>query len=56
VPKTREEAERLAKAQAGAPPQSPNYIPENAQGNGQTVEITAGDQTLDFALTGPPRK
>jgi hypothetical protein len=56
VPKTREEAERLAKAQAGKPPLSPNYIPEDAEGNNQTVEITGGEQTLDFALTGPPRK
>jgi hypothetical protein len=56
VPKTREEAERIAKAQAGKPPQSPNYIPEDAEGNNQTVEITGGEQTLDFALTGPPRQ
>jgi hypothetical protein len=33
-----------------------DYIPENAQGNNQTVEITSGDQTLNFDLKGPPRK
>jgi hypothetical protein len=33
-----------------------DYIPEDAEGNNQTVEINAGEQTLDFALTGPPRK
>jgi hypothetical protein len=32
-----------------------DYIPENAEGNNQTVEITRGDQTLNFDLTGPPR-
>lgn len=55
VPKSREEAERLAKAQAGKAPQSPNYIPENAEGNGEIVEITGSEQTLDLALIGPPR-
>ena len=30
-----------------------SVIPENAEGNNQTVEITEGQQTLDFALTGP---
>jgi hypothetical protein len=55
VPKTREEAEQLAKANAGKPPQSPDYISVNAEGNGQTVEVKEGDQTLDFAITGPPK-
>jgi hypothetical protein len=35
---------------------SANYIPTDAEGNSQTVEITDGEQTLDFALTGPPRQ
>jgi hypothetical protein len=43
--------------QAGATAQQPaNYIPVDAQGNGQSVVIKEGEQTLDFALTGPPRK
>jgi hypothetical protein len=32
-----------------------NYIPEDAEGNNQSVEIKDGSQTLDFAVTGPPR-
>jgi hypothetical protein len=32
-----------------------DYIPENAEGNAQAVEIEGGKQTLDFALKGPPR-
>lgn len=32
-----------------------DYIPENAEGNAQTVEIEGGKQTLDFAVKGPPR-
>jgi hypothetical protein len=32
-----------------------DYIPEDAEGNGQTVEITSGSNTLDFELKGPPR-
>jgi hypothetical protein len=35
--------------------QPTDYIPENAEGNGKTVEIEAGKSTLDFALKGPPR-
>lgn len=48
--RTREEAARQA---AANPSPQKELIPENAQGNGQTVEITSGEQTLDFALTGP---
>jgi hypothetical protein len=33
-----------------------DYIPVDAEGNQKQVDIVAGDQTLDFALTGPPRK
>ena len=32
-----------------------DYIPESADGNGQTVEIKRGEHTLDFDLKGPPR-
>jgi len=32
-----------------------DYIPEDAEGNNQTIEISSGDQTLDFNLKGPPR-
>jgi hypothetical protein len=31
-----------------------DYIPENADGNGQPVEIKGGRQSMDFALKGPP--
>ena len=54
VAATREEAAK--QAAAGGQKGSPNYIPENAKGNGQTVDIADGAQTLDFALTGPPRQ
>jgi hypothetical protein len=32
-----------------------DYIPEDAKGNSQSVDITGGAQTLDFELEGPPR-
>jgi hypothetical protein len=32
-----------------------DYIPEDAKGNSQSVDITGGAQTLDFVLEGPPR-
>ena len=31
------------------------YIPASAQGNNRPVEITGGQQTLNFDLKGPPR-
>jgi hypothetical protein len=34
--------------------QPADYIPEDAEGNSQTVDIEAGANTLDFALKGPP--
>lgn len=46
--RTREEATRQ-------PSSSPNYIPEDAAGNKQTVDVASGGQTFDFILTGPPR-
>lgn len=48
-PMTREQAAQ----QASAPP--PNYIPETADGNSQTVEVPSGGGTIDFKITGPPR-
>jgi hypothetical protein len=59
VPLTHEESDRLAaEARASGKPLagSAEYIPEDAQGNKQVVDITGGQQTLDFAITGPPRK
>jgi hypothetical protein len=32
-----------------------DYIPEKADGNGRSVEIEGGSQSLDFAVKGPPR-
>jgi hypothetical protein len=32
-----------------------DYIPEDAKGNSQSVDITGGAQNLDFVLEGPPR-
>jgi hypothetical protein len=34
--------------------QPADYIPDDAEGNSQTVDVEGG-ATLDFALTGPPR-
>jgi hypothetical protein len=48
-PLTREEAAK----EAGLPPA--NYIPANAEGNSKVVEVSGGQQTLDFAITGPAR-
>lgn len=58
APLSHEESDRLAaEARAsGKPLAGPaEYIPEDAQGNNQSVEITGQQQTLDFAITGPPR-
>jgi hypothetical protein len=57
-----EEAARLAnEARAagnmGADVADPtDYIPADAAGNNTEVEVTNGDQTLDFEVTGPPRR
>lgn len=40
---------------AGQVSEAADYIPEDAEGNGKTVEITAGSQTIDFDVKGPPR-
>lgn len=50
---SREEAAKQSAERRKGPPQQ---IPEDAAGNGQTVEIKSGDQVLDFAITGPPRQ
>jgi hypothetical protein len=50
-----EAAKAAGKEWAGNVSEPADYIPEAAEGNGQTVEITPGPQTLDFAITGPPR-
>jgi hypothetical protein len=48
-----EAAKQSAERRKKGPPQ---HIPEDAAGNGQTLEVKSGDQVLDFALTGPPRQ
>ena|SRR5437762_3699055 len=51
--------EELAKAaQQGARPAAPppNLMPANAAGNGATIEIKAGNQTLNFDLKKPAAK
>jgi hypothetical protein len=40
---------------AGHVSEAADYIPEDAEGNGRTVEITSGSQTIDFDVKGPPR-
>lgn len=52
VPQSREEADAAAKAGTF---KLPDYIAEDAAGNSQEVDVTGGGQTLDFAITGPPR-
>lgn len=39
---------------AGHLSEAADYIAADAQGNSKQVEITSGDQKLDFAITGPP--
>ncbi|QDT74451.1 hypothetical protein I41_36470 [Lacipirellula limnantheis] len=55
VPKTREEADALARQNQGRSLPA-NYIPEDAAGNAQEVNVSGGGETLDFAITGPPRE
>jgi hypothetical protein len=40
---------------AGHVSEAADYIPENAEGNSKTVDITSGLQTIDFEVKGPPR-
>jgi hypothetical protein len=35
--------------------QQADYIPDDADGNGTTIEVEGGRQSLDFALKGAPR-
>jgi hypothetical protein len=53
APNTREEAAKARQSPQNQP--AAPLIPADAEGNNQTVEIKPGEQTLDFALTGPPR-
>jgi hypothetical protein len=60
APLTRESYEKAAEeARAAGRQESPlgpnEYIPADAEGNNQPVEITGGQQTLNFDLKGPPR-
>jgi hypothetical protein len=56
-----EEAARMANenkapgALAGHVSEAADYIPADAEGNSREVEITSGSQSIDFAITGPPR-
>lgn len=50
-----EEAKKAGKSWGGHMSEPADYIPEDAQGNSSVVEIEPGEQTLDFAITGPPR-
>jgi hypothetical protein len=50
-----EEAKAAGKSTLDHFGQPADYIPDNAEGNGQTVDIDSGANTLDFALKGPPR-
>jgi hypothetical protein len=48
-------ADRKAKGDATGLIESADVIPANAEGNNATVEVKAGAQTHDFALTKPAR-
>jgi hypothetical protein len=50
-----EEAKAAGKATLDHYGQPADYVPEDAEGNSQTIEIQPGAQTVDFALSGPPR-
>lgn len=57
-----EESAKIAEEQAAAGKgglhmtEAADYIPDDAEGNNQTHEISSGEQTLNFDLKGPPRK
>lgn len=53
--KSKEEFIRQREQQSNPRNLPVDYIPEDATGNSQTVDIVGGDQMLDFALQGPPR-
>ncbi len=46
-------AEMQRRAEEGVAVEQAAQIPENAVGNNATVEVKAGEQTLDFKLTSP---
>ncbi len=52
-PITREESSRRFEAGTDKPT---DYIAEDAEGNSKQVDILPGDQTMDFSITGDPRK
>lgn len=53
--KRTQEAQAAGKEYVAGNGESADYIPEDAEGNGQTVDVSTGTQTLDFAIKGPPR-
>ncbi len=52
-PKTHAEMAEAAKRGPPAAPETADEVPANAVGNGQTVEIAAGSQELNFDLKRP---
>jgi hypothetical protein len=50
-----EEAKAAGKATLDHYGQPADYIPEDAEGNGKTIDVESGANKLDFALKGPPR-
>lgn len=48
------EAYANATPTAGHLSEAADYIAQDAAGNSKEVEISSGDQKLDFAITGPP--
>jgi len=51
-----DEATAAGKAWGGHLAEPADYIPEDAEGNSQVVEVKPGEQTLDFPIKGPPRE
>jgi hypothetical protein len=49
------EAYQQQGAAAQSSQKSANYIPADATGNGQTVEVSSGEQVINFEIKGPPR-
>ena len=50
------EAIAAGKSWAGHMSEAADYIPEDAEGNSQVLEIKSGSQEIDFAIKGPPRQ
>lgn len=53
--KRAQEAQAAGKEYVPGNGESADYIPETAEGNNKTVEVTSGAQTIDFEVKGPPR-